>query len=72
MDVLAKILDVIQHNLLPAAGTIGVVVEMGLRLIPSQKPLSVMYVIEDVFHMVGKICGAIGDMMDKVLPQRLK
>lgn len=43
-----------------------------LRLIPSQKPLGVMYLIADGAKKVGEILVKLGGLLDKILPQRLK
>jgi hypothetical protein len=72
MEMLSKVLDFIQHNMMPAAATMGVVLEMAMRLTPSDKPMSIMHVICDALHMVAKVCGAAGDLLDKVLPQKIK
>jgi hypothetical protein len=72
MEILSKALEMIQHNLMPAAGTMAVVLEMAMRIIPSEKPMSIMHVIADALKMIGKVCAAAGDLLDKVLPQKLK
>lgn len=55
-----------------ASLTIAVVVEFILRMIKSEKPLSILYLIANVTKKSGEILVKIGNLMDKVLPQRLK
>jgi len=55
-----------------ASLTIAVVVEFILRMIKSEKPLSILYLISSVAKKSGEILVKIGNLMDKVLPQRLK
>lgn len=55
-----------------AAVVIATVVDFVLRLIPSQKPLSVLYFIVDVIKGVEKVLEAVARFLDKVLPQRVK
>jgi hypothetical protein len=52
--------------------SIGAAIEFVLRVIPSQKPLSVGYAIADLLHAFGDLSRALGDALDKVLPNRLK
>lgn len=55
-----------------ASLTIAVVVEFILRMIKSEKPLSILYLIANVAKKSGEILVKISNLMDKVLPQRLK
>lgn len=55
-----------------ASLTIAVVVEFILRMIKSEKPLSILYLIANVAKKSGEILVKIGNLIDKVLPQRLK
>lgn len=73
-------LDIIHHltsqvsaisGLLTSLGAAGIV-EVALRLIPSAKPLSIMYVICDICHGLGNLALAVGDGLDKILPNRTK
>lgn len=50
---------------------IGIVVEAVLRMIPSKKPLSVLYFAEDVIKAMGTLSGAVGNALDQILPQRI-
>lgn len=71
MAFLQMILDFISNNLMSAATMIAVVVEFALRLFPSQKPLSIAYLIANGAKMLGNIFTAIGSFLDKILPQKL-
>jgi len=62
-----------------SAGIIAIVLETVLRLIPSQKPLSILYMISDGVKVGAQACSKLGDLLsavgalsDKILPQRLK
>lgn len=72
MDFLNHLLAVIPGGNWAAAGTVAVVLEFALRLSPSAKPLSIAYCLEDGVKIVAAIFGKIGDLMEKLLPQRLK
>lgn len=70
-----EFLDKVLEFLLSAEGasaTIAVVFEFVLRLVPSQKPLSVLYLVAKIFSKVGEIMSFIGKFLDKILPQKLK
>lgn len=51
---------------------IGAVLEVVLRILPTQKPLSIGYAIADACHALGSLFDALGGAADKVLPNRLK
>lgn len=55
-----------------ASLTVAVVVEFVFRVIPSQKPLSILYIVADVVKKAGEALIKIGKILDKVLPQKLK
>lgn len=52
--------------------SIIIAVEFALRMVKSDKPLSVIYLISDGLKKVGELCTKLGLFMDKILPQRLK
>lgn len=69
------LLDQIQAFLSSALGmsaTVALVLEFVLRMIPSQKPVSVLHVVGEVSKKVGAIFIALGGLLDKVLPQNVK
>jgi hypothetical protein len=70
MDILQKALEFI----LSAEGasvTIAIVLEFVFRMIPTQKPLSILHVVAKASHMIGQIFSALGKFLDRVLPQKL-
>lgn len=73
MEILNKILEAISSfGAGPLVATIAIAVEFVLRLIKSEKPRSILYLIADGTKAVGGIISKLGEIMDKVLPQRLK
>lgn len=54
------------------ASIIALILDFAFRLIKTEKPLSIAYIIAETFHRVGSMLGGIGALLDKVLPQRLK
>ena len=67
-------LDTILGWLASAMGvsaTIAVVLELLFRLVPTKAPLSWAHLIGAVAKKVGAIMVALGDLLDKVLPQNL-
>jgi hypothetical protein len=70
MDVINQVLALL-HSAYAQAGVIAIVVEFALRLIPSQKPLSILHGIGAVCRGLGNICIGVADLLDKVLPQNV-
>jgi len=54
-----------------ASASIAFVLEFVLRLIPSQKPLSILHLVGAGVKKVGAILIKLGELLDKVLPQKL-
>jgi len=54
------------------SATIAIVLEFVLRLVKSDKPLSILYVISNVIKKLSEILTKVSDLLDKVIPQRLK
>jgi len=52
--------------------TIAMVLEFGLRLIKTEKPKSMIYLVADAIKGVALILAKVGLLLDKVLPQRVK
>ena len=44
MELLNHYLDVVNNNILPAAAGLGLALELGMRLMPTKKPMSAAYV----------------------------
>lgn len=55
-----------------ASLTIAMVVEFVLRMVKSEKPLSVLYAVAFVVKKSGEVLTKVGNLLDKVLPQKLK
>lgn len=55
----------------PVIATIAMVLEFGLRLIPSAKPMSILLVVQEFLHGLGNLFGAISAAADKIIPQKL-
>ena len=72
MEILHKILEVISGDVLAQSSIIAVVLEFIFRLIPSKKPVSIAWLIRDGIEIVAKILGSVAELLDKILPQRLK
>lgn len=73
MEVLNNVIhgiDKVSSGQLMASIIIGV--EFALRMVKSDKPLSIIYMISDGLKKVGELCTKLGVFLDKVLPQRLK
>lgn len=71
MAILMSILNAVSSLGAPVLATIGMVLEFGMRMIPSQKPLSILHGVAAVIRTVGAIAGKVADIMDKVLPQNV-
>ncbi len=55
-----------------AAVTIAIVVDFAFRLIKTEKPKSVIYLVADIIKKSGDVLVRIGKFLDSILPQRLK
>lgn len=55
-----------------ASLTIALVFEFVFRMFPSQKPLSFLYALAFILKKAGEIFIKIGELLDKILPQKLK
>lgn len=70
MEILNKVIEALS-SVEGSVAVIAIVVDFALRLIPSQKPLSVLHLAAGVIKLVGEICLRAGALLDKVLPQKL-
>jgi hypothetical protein len=70
MELLNKVLEALS-SVEVQAGIIAVVVEFGLRLSKSQKPLSILHGVSAVLQLLGAVFAKAGGLLDKVLPQKL-
>ena len=73
-EILDKILGFLNTAL--GAGTAltfaGGIAEYIFRKIKSKKPLSIFYAVSAILHSIGKISTKLGDLLDKIIPQKLK
>ncbi len=54
------------------SAVVAMILEFVLRLVKSEKPLSILYIIAAVVKKIGDIFVKLGQLLDKVLPQKLK
>lgn len=70
-----QVLDQVSAFLSSALGssaTIAIVLEFVWRLVPSEKPKSVLHLISFVAKKLSEILAKVAELSDKVLPQKLK
>jgi hypothetical protein len=67
-DAAMKVLGSIEGQATIAA----IVLEFALRLWKSEKPLSILYGISGALKLAGSVLTKAGDVLGKVIPQRLK
>ena len=73
MEALNKMIEAINQAMsAPVLMTIAIGMEFMFRMIKTEKPLSIAYMVADGLKKVGEIMSKCGQLMDKVLPQRLK
>lgn len=73
MEFLEKILE--QLMSLEAGGLltmIAIVVELALRFVKSSKPLSILYAVSAALKVIASIVSKAAELLDKILPQRIK
>lgn len=54
-----------------ASAAIAIGVELALRIVPSAKPLSILYLVAGILKGSGAVCVKAGELLDKVLPQKI-
>lgn len=55
-----------------ASATIAIVLDFVWRLVPSEKPKSVLHMISYVAKKLSEVLAKIAEFLDKVLPQKIK
>lgn len=55
-----------------ASATIAIVLDFVWRLIPSEKPKSVLHMVAFVAKKLSEVLAKVAEFLDKVLPQKLK
>lgn len=73
MEFLQKLADQIAaFGTGPAMAVIGMMIEMGLRLLKTEKPLSILLLVSGFLKGVANVFTAASSIIDKVVPQRIK
>lgn len=72
MDFLAQIAAFVTNSLPAQASIAGIVLEMILRMWPSEKPKSILLMISSMIHMMASIFSGMASFLDKIIPQNLK
>jgi hypothetical protein len=72
MEMMKHIIDVLNNHSAGAIATIGTIIEIAIRLIPSEKPMSIMIAVSEIIHAIAEISGAVAIAVDKIIPQKLK
>ena len=55
-----------------ASATIAIVLDFVWRLVPSEKPKSVLHMISFVAKKLSEVLAKVAEFLDKVLPQKIK
>ena len=73
MEFINHLLAVVSNALsAPVLASIAIALEFAFRMVKTEKPLSIAYMIADGFKKVGELLSKCGVILDKILPQRLK
>ena len=67
---LSKIVEIISNPQIILFA--GLAVEFVMRMVKTEKPMSIIRVIASVAKSIGSVLIAISDFVDKVAPQKLK
>ena len=70
LEALQAAYDFIVNNLMASSTVIALVLEFGLRLVKSDKPLSIMHGISAALKGIAMVTSKAAEFLDKVLPQR--
>lgn len=70
MEFLDKVLEFLASVGPTAIIVLAGVVEFGLRYVKSEKALSIIYGVGWAFKKLGQIFTVLGELSDKVLPQK--
>lgn len=69
--MLDKALSIVQSAQGQTA-VLAIVAEAALRLVKTDKPLSLAHVVAEGLHKVADLCAGLANLLDKILPQNLK
>lgn len=73
MEYINHLLSVIGNvSTAPMLASVAIALEFAFRMVKTEKPLSIAYMIADGFKKVGELLSKCGVILDKILPQRLK
>ena len=72
MEFLNHLVSVIPDGSAPWIASVAVAIEFALRLIHSTKPLSILHLVGGGARVVGSLFVKVADLLDKILPQKLK
>jgi hypothetical protein len=73
MQFLDKIIELISSFMTgPIFATVAVVLEMFMRLIKTDKPIGFIHMIAGILNKVGSLFSKLAELLDKLLPQKLK
>ncbi len=70
--MLDQIGNFVSNNLPASIGIATVVLDMVLRLVKSDKPLSIARGAAVAMHKISKILSGMAEFLDKILPQNIK
>jgi hypothetical protein len=70
-DFFAKVMEFLS-SAEGASLTIAVVIDFVFRLFPSEKPKSVLHLVSFFARKLSEVLEKLADVLDKVLPQKLK
>ncbi len=71
--ILSSIQPFIDSHLTAAVvATIAIVFETILRFVKTDKPASILYMVEKILKALGSAFGSIASFIDSILPQRVK
>jgi len=71
-SLLDQVIAFVNANLMPMVASAAIVVEIIVRLLKTEQPLSVAWVVQKILAKVAELAGKLAEFLDKILPQRLK
>jgi hypothetical protein len=69
--IFAKVLEVL-GSVEAQAAIVAVVVEFAFRLVPSDKPRSILLVVAKACELTGAALSKVAVVLNKVIPQKIK
>ncbi len=71
MDFILKLIGMIPESNAAIVGIVTGVVDFILRMIPSEKPKGIIWLVKDFCKALALLFGKVAEFLDKVLPQKL-